>query len=366
MTEPGFRVESIRQAAPYRARSAFGGYHSFTDGNGAVLVEPLVARDMREAACRAYPKETGGLLSGRTLRDTFGDYVLVSGFVQAGPGAGRSAAFEISPGETALLREEAYRSDPTGDVVGWWHSHLRSSGYSQTDLNTQAIFTQPDSIGLLVAAQGEPWITAYMGPESRRLRHQGTMRAPGQAHPTGNGPATVSPRPDQVVLSSPGPPRAKPVARSPGRSRFVLRLAVITGGALLLILAIVAAFTLFGLSAQIRSAQQQVSSQVSSAQQQLSGEIKHPASPPAAPASISYACVPALGSNGKYSGSVNCTATPSGSTGTVKWYLDGKLKGTGPTCVLPVPLGSGGQHTVQAVLQTPTGPVDGPPEHLSF
>lgn len=375
MTEPGFRVDSIRHERPYRARSAFSGYHTFSDGHGAVLVAPPAAAGMREAAGRALPKETGGLLSGRTLRDSQGDYVLVSGFVRAGPGAGRSAAFEISPQETARLREEAYRCDPTGDVVGWWHSHPRPSGYSQTDLNTQAIFTQPDSVGLLVFAQGEPWLTAYMGPKARRLDYQAAMRAPGHAHPTGNGPATVRrPQPDQVVLGGHRTAGPQPVSWPSGGGRSVRRVVVITGCALLLILAVAAAVTLFGLSGQISSEQQQVSSQVSAGQrqlasqvsaarQQLASEIKRAGGPPPAPAYVSYACVPTVGSNGKYSGSITCTATPS-VAGKIKWFLDSKHAGTGPTCVLPVPLGS--QHTVQAVLETSSGPVPGPTQHLSF
>src|SRR5260370_34933674 len=114
-----------------------------------VVVEPRTAQAVRAAAHRALPKETGGLLSGRTLRDGEGQYVLVSGFVQAGPSAGRSAAFEMSPQETERLKVESYLAYPTADMVGWWHSHTIPSSYSTTDLNTQTIFTQPETVGLL-------------------------------------------------------------------------------------------------------------------------------------------------------------------------------------------------------------------------
>lgn len=375
MTDPGFRVDSVRQAAPYRARQAFGGYQAFNGGNRAVLVEPSTAEGLREAAAKAYPMETGGLLSGRSLRDNDGHYVLVSGFVQAGPKAGRSAAFEISPQATALLREEAHRAHPTADVVGWWHSHLVPSSYSQTDLNTQAIFTQPDSVGLLVFATSEPWAAAYAGPESSRLGFPSAVRGPDGPGRFGNGQAPAespadqraAPSPDQPVLSAPGSPtRVMGAWTSPSRSQGLVRLAVITGGVLILILilAIVVTAISVGLPSQIRSSKQQVYSgeqqlanEVNSAQQQLSGEIKNAAAP-ATPAFVSSACVPAMTPTGQYQGVLNCEAMPSVS-GTVVWYLDGTPVHTGNTASIKVSLHDGARHTVQAVLETASGKYSG-------
>jgi proteasome lid subunit RPN8/RPN11 len=376
MTEPGFRIESIRQAAPFRARAAFGGYQAFGDGNGAVLVEPATAQSLREAAENAFPKETGGLLSGRTLRDSDGPYVLVSGFVQAGPGAGRSAAFEISPQETALLREEAHRAHPTADVVGWWHSHLGPSSYSQTDFNTQAIFTQPDSVGLLVFARDKPWAAAYMGPEARKLGYPAAMRVPGPDRPAENGQVAVDPPPDQPVLSIPGPPApGNDPWPSPSRSQGLVRLLILMGAVLILILilAVVVAFTVLGLPSQISSLRQQVSGQVSagerhlagqvsSAQQQLSGELKTATTALPAPASVSYACVPALAPSGQFA----CTATPSVSSGEVRWYVDGKYKGSGGTFVVRMLPGNGAHHSVQAILVTSGGRYPAPVLQLSI
>lgn len=380
MTDPGFRVDSIRQTDPFRARAAFGGYQVFHDGNRAVLVEPAAAAGLRDAAQKAHPKETGGLLSGRTLRDSDGQYVLVSGFVQAGPGAGRSAAFEISPQATARLREEAHRAYPTADVVGWWHSHLVPSSYSQTDLNTQAIFTQPDCVGLLVFARDEPWAVAYMGPESRRLGYPTGVRMPGPARPEENGQVAADPPPDQPVLSMPDPPTPKDGAwTSPSRSQGLVRLAVITEGVLILILilAIVVAVTVIGLSSQFNSAQRQVSRQVSSgerqlasqvttARQELAREINNAAAASPAPASVSYGCVPALSPNGQYRGSFTCKATTSVSSGVVRWYLDGRYAGTGSALIVQAPLSPGTHHSVQPILQTSSGRYPAPVQQLSL
>src|SRR6185437_12277291 len=169
MTDPGFKVEGISQADPFRPRTAFAGYHVFGDKETIVLVDPDKAEQLRAASSLARPFETGGLLSGRTLRDGMGPYVLISGFVAAKPGAGNMATFHISPQEVAQLKNELARKDPTGDVVGWWHSHLRNSAYSQIDLTTQRMFVQPNSVGLLMFAACDPWAKIYLGPDADDL-----------------------------------------------------------------------------------------------------------------------------------------------------------------------------------------------------
>jgi proteasome lid subunit RPN8/RPN11 len=376
MTDPGFRVENVHRAAPFRTRTAFAGYQAFGEGNWAVLVEPQTAEGLRDAAYEAYPKETGGLLCGRTLRDHDGQYVLVSGFVQAGPGAGRSAAFEISPQQTAELREEAHRAYPTGDVVGWWHSHPAHSSYSQTDLGTQAIFTQPDSVGLLVFARGEPWAMAYMGPEARKLGYSTVMRVTGPTRAAGNGPVVADPPADQSVLSFPDPPA--PGHRTwtpPDRSQRLLRLVIFTESALILVLILVGAMaiTVFGLpsrisslqqaSGQISSGEQQVAGQIGSMHRQLSKEIKGAATGLPAPPSVSFGCAAVLTQNGQYSGSFSCDATPSVSTGKILWYLDGRPAGTGGAVKLKVPLTTGA-HRVQAILEASGGRYESPAQQL--
>ena len=102
---------------------------SHSVGSKTVLVEPTTAKALRDAARKALPKETGGLLSGRLLRDSEGQYVLVSGFVQAGPSAGRSAAFEMSPQATRTCGKSRIAPIPPRT---WWGggTHTGPSSYS--------------------------------------------------------------------------------------------------------------------------------------------------------------------------------------------------------------------------------------------
>jgi hypothetical protein len=169
----------------------------FGGGDGAVLVEPGVARDLRRAAELQAPHETGGLLYGQVWRDGEGRYVLVDGFVQAGPDAGKTGEFSLSPMGTQLLRETAARSFPAADEIGWWHTHRVPSPYSDTDLAMQRAFQQPTSVGLLVFASGAPWATAYLGPDGRALGQPGMLpppTVPGRAALAAAGASGIAPR----------------------------------------------------------------------------------------------------------------------------------------------------------------------------
>jgi proteasome lid subunit RPN8/RPN11 len=378
MTDPGFRVESIRQTDPFRSRAAFDGFQSFDNGKNAVLVEPVTARSLRAAASRARPDETGGLLSGRTLRDAGGDYVLVSGFVEARPGSGKAVAFEISPQETDRLREESSRANPTADVVGWWHSHRRPSSYSPTDLNTQSVWKQPRSVGLLVFAEGDEWARAYMGPEASDLGystaarpHRGalarqsvaehrlsTPSAPGAARPDGNGQAVADAQPDQSAWVIPDPP-GKPDWQPTPRQRGLLRLAAMIVFALVLILIVYLVATVHGLSGQISSGQHQLSgqlntrqlaAQIRSGQRQLAKQIKSAIVTPPAPPSVSWSCVP------QSLDVLSCTAAPSTASGTILWKRNGAfLSKTGPSVTFTIPPGH--PSSIQAVLKAPSGTI---------
>ena len=215
---PSRNLQSIEKTDtfPFRQRVAFNGYQTFGDGDNAVLVEPATARSLRAAASKALPLETGGLLSGRTLRDAGGHYVLVIGFVEARPGSGRTATFKISPQETERLRGESSRADPTADVVGWWHSHPYPSSYSATDLASQSMWTQPHSVGLLVFADGEHWARVYMGPGATSLGYPIAARSPGPARPPGT---TGSPGLDQDERSGADAQPDPPVLMIPNPSK---------------------------------------------------------------------------------------------------------------------------------------------------
>jgi proteasome lid subunit RPN8/RPN11 len=169
MMDRGFTIGFVSYSAPFRPRSNFTEYVRFTDSGGTVLIAPDASRQLRAAACSARPNETGGLLPGRVLRDADGHYAVVTGCAEASRGAGRSCGFGLSPEAAARLRNQAWSAHPTADVVGWWHSHLGPSTYSAIDLSQQRIWTQPESVGILVFADGSTWGAVYQGPDARPL-----------------------------------------------------------------------------------------------------------------------------------------------------------------------------------------------------
>lgn len=357
MTDPGFKLEGIHQAIPFRPRRVFSEYQVFSDAGRAILVEPATALGLRICAGKARPLETGGLLSGRALRDADGHYVLVSGFVEANHGSGKAAAFEIPPEATAKLREESSRANPTGDVVGWWHSHLHPSPFSQTDLNSQRMWRQSDSVGLLVFANGEPWAAAYIGPEATELGYQsvGPLASQAGTHmnacPKGNSMMATNAGRDEPMLTIPSP-RGHRALQLTRQQRGLIRLAAIVATVLLLIL--ITGLTLLavenGLSSRLSSVERTLSTQISSEQSQLSGEITRARATPYTNASISWSCIPAPSSPG----SLSCNAVTSGFPGTVQWRLDGQFYARGASAIIHVPRDHRA-HRIQAVLKTPTG-----------
>jgi proteasome lid subunit RPN8/RPN11 len=167
MDEPEFRIIEHRFDAPFRPRAAHAEYIVFRTGELDVCVRPEVAARLRECARQALPRETGGLLAGRILRDDEGPYVVVTGWGAARPEAGGLGSFNLSPDETETLRQSLSMRYPSADVVGWWHSHTSPSGYSQTDRRNQSMWTHPQHVGLLVFASGTSWAWLYVGPECR-------------------------------------------------------------------------------------------------------------------------------------------------------------------------------------------------------
>jgi proteasome lid subunit RPN8/RPN11 len=218
MRRPGFRVEGVRTSAPFRSRQVYADYQMFSDGSGTVLVKPDVAVRLRGAAAAARPRETGGLLSGRPLQDDAGVYVIVSGYIEADADAGRAGGFQLAPAAVAGLAAKAARHDPGAEVVGWWHSHPLPSEYSLADRQTQRIYQQPDRVGLLVFAEGQPWAKAYLGPEARDLGapRRGAYLAPGLPSPLPPAARSSAPRqaPPESLPPVPVPPR------DPGSSRM--------------------------------------------------------------------------------------------------------------------------------------------------
>lgn len=394
MSDPGFKVEGRHHGAPFRPRDTFFDYYSFGSDDYIVLVHPSTAQDMRRAAKDALPDETGGLLSGRAMRDDAGQYMIVSGFIEAEPNAGQVMTVNITPGEMGALRTQAARANPGAEEVGWWHSHTWPSPYSSTDRNTQRMFERPDSVGILVFAEGKEWAAAYVGPESRDLGYlsrppAGSTTAPvGAAESAGRTivPANAQDQDahqDGIAISAADPPGKPPSRRflaipSPPATRRPLSGQQLLG--IVLAVSIVAAVTsivavllaIFDVPAQVSNLQQSLSKQMTTQLRQLSNQVASQAKPsvapssatasptaaspvtssPAAAASVSWFCVH------KAWTSYQCTATSSpGTTGKgwiVWWVVNGKRIGKGRT---QVPLGIDKTAKVQAILLSPAGKV---------
>jgi type II secretory pathway pseudopilin PulG/proteasome lid subunit RPN8/RPN11 len=350
MTEPGFRVEEVDHGLHFRARAAFGSYFRFeVPGRTAVLIEPETARALRVIAAESCPNETGGLLAGRVFRDADGRFVVVSGYVEAGPDAGGPGTFIMSPAETARLRTKSSRLFPTADVVGWWHSHTRPSHYSSTDRATQAMWTQPDSVGLLVFAEGRPWGTAYLGPEAEPI--------PALVVPKGNshgGGASRRPGAEPVAVPVHAVRPAGALVRRPSAGTLIRVLIAIVIVVLLLGVAIRWAQRVSG---AVTSDQQQLS-RVSQQMSSVSGLIGKAPSDPAAPLTVAWHCDP------RARRSYECFSTLTGaSSGTVLWLLDGVRYSTAPDVIVNLPAHRA-QSVIHLYVSTPTGIRDCGSENL--
>jgi hypothetical protein len=150
----------------FRPRSAYLGRLVVDRGDGAVLIEPEVAGELRMAAALAGGRPAAGLLYGQTWHDDEGGYTLVDGFVPA-ESAGIAAAAEADPvAVRASLREEAARSYPGAEEVGWWRTAPRPDSGSWPDPGAWPLSERPDGVGLVVFADGTPPTTAVYTPRN--------------------------------------------------------------------------------------------------------------------------------------------------------------------------------------------------------
>jgi proteasome lid subunit RPN8/RPN11 len=218
MGSSDFEIVERSFDVPFRARALHAGYVMFQAGPLSVYIRPGIAAAIRDRAAAAAPRETGGLLGGRILRDDRGHYVVVTGMATAPPTAGEFGSFNLSPDETEKLRQVLSERHPSADVIGWWHSHGAPSSYSGTDRGNQAIWTDPRHIGLLVFAQGTPWAKLYVGPQSsgpfppagpppgNMRKKDGSPLAPDETRAEGTwqqlrlGPRSVSWRPRRAAV----------------------------------------------------------------------------------------------------------------------------------------------------------------------
>ena len=149
----------------FRPRSEYLGHLAVGSGDGAVLIEPAVAGELRVAAARAGGRPTAGLLYGRSWHDGEGGYTLVDGFVPAGS-AGIPAGEADPAAARARLREEAARSYPDAQEVGWWRTAPRPGEDGWPDPGAWPLGERPDGVGLVVFADGTPPATAVLAPRN--------------------------------------------------------------------------------------------------------------------------------------------------------------------------------------------------------
>jgi hypothetical protein len=178
MTDGGaaYQPGQTGPSLPFRPRGAYAGHEAFGAGSGAVLVDPEVARDLRTAAEFATQERriAGGLLYGRGWVDDEGPYLVVDGFLEAGPGENpgdRIGAdgyddFTLSNADLRLLREDAARMYSAALEVGWWRSLAAAGEFGPRDYLTQRDLIEPGGVGLLVFGSGLAWGTAYLGPDA--------------------------------------------------------------------------------------------------------------------------------------------------------------------------------------------------------
>jgi hypothetical protein len=187
MTDGGtaFQPGAEEVEAPLRSRGTYAGYRAFGSGDGAVLVEPEIARKLRSVAEFATQEGriAGGLLYGRGWADEQGAYLVIDGYLEAGPGENRgdrisrdgTDRFTLSEADLRLLREDGVRMYSASVEAGWWRTLAALGEFGPQDFATQAELAGPDGVGLLVYGSGIHWGTAYLGPDGHAPDAAGTL-----------------------------------------------------------------------------------------------------------------------------------------------------------------------------------------------
>jgi len=133
---------------------------------------------MREAATRAHPRETGGILVG-VLADS-GPWVTHAcevASVEAGP-----ARYVLPAGTTRILVEEMRRADARLGYLGDWHTHPRDAAASDVDRRTLRRLTGIDSpdtgetVLLVVRRRGREYVVDAHLADRRGVREAAVVR----------------------------------------------------------------------------------------------------------------------------------------------------------------------------------------------
>ena len=246
MTDGGAGFELGEGDLPLLSRSTYAGHEVFGHGDGAVLVEPEVARDLRSAAEFASRERriSGGLLYGRILADDDGKYVVVDGFLEGGPGENSGDrisrdgydSFTLTAVDLQLLRQDAARMYSAAIELGWWRTLAGPGEFSPRDLATQRELVRPGGVGLLVFGAGLDWGTAYLGPDGRipdsarsfiPVSRPGPEAPPLPARELGPVPG-IAPEPEAEPEQEPDSEPEPVPAAAPGTSLATRRQPVLT------------------------------------------------------------------------------------------------------------------------------------------
>ncbi|HEX4291743.1 MAG TPA: hypothetical protein VH021_22650 [Trebonia sp.] len=232
--QPGMEEVTV----PFRPRGSYAGYRAFGSGDGAVLVKPEIARELRSAAEFATQERriAGGLLYGRGYADEQGAYLVIDGYLEAGPGENSgdrisddgADSFTLSAADLRLLREDAARMYSSSLEAGWWRTLPALGEFGPQDFVTQAELVGPDGVGLLVYGSGIHWGTAYLGLDGHAADSAGTLvevppapaAPPAPAPPPVPGPELVDIAAGESLAQGPRPAGAGPTATvAPPRRR---------------------------------------------------------------------------------------------------------------------------------------------------
>jgi hypothetical protein len=231
MTDSGAEIQPELEevAVPFRPRSAYVGYKAFGSGDGAALVEPQVSRELRRSAELATLERriTGGLLYGRIYVDEGGEYLVIDGYLEAGPGEslhdkfGPDGAdnFTLSESDLRLQRDDAARMYAGLLELGWWRSLPVIGEFGPQDLETQSRLVEEGGVGLLVYGSGLHWGTAYLGPEGLAPDSAGTLvptPAPAPASEPPSAPALGAGRAGEPELVNVGAGESLATQSPPG------------------------------------------------------------------------------------------------------------------------------------------------------
>jgi hypothetical protein len=228
MTDGGaaFQRGTDELGTPFRPRGSYAGYRAFGSGDGAVLLKPEVTRELRSAAEFATQEGriTGGLLYGRGWADEQGRYLVIDGYLEAGPGENSDDrisrdgydAFTLSDADLRLLREDAGRMYSSFVEAGWWRTLAALGEFGPGDFVSQAELVGPGGVGVLVYGSGSRWGTAYLGPDGLAPDSAGTLVAvPDPAPGPPAGPEVADIAAGESLVPEPLPAGAGPATTAP-------------------------------------------------------------------------------------------------------------------------------------------------------